>query len=478
MATGLAPTTARSAADRAARDRAFDRRPDARRPPAVRRGRPRAGGPAATVVRGPRRCRHPTELGRGRGARRRSPSGRGGVRRPPRRRAACSSSRSAAQALEKLVLHATSLRIPIVEVEGGSLTALAGFDGHQGIALVVEPRAFATPDDILARAAERGEPPFVLVLDSLEDPQNVGHAAAQRRGGRASTASIFPTHRQAPLTPGRGQGIGRRRRAPAAGPGRRPAGRAGRPPRARPADRRRGRRRAADRPRGRPARADRDRRRAARARASAPAVRRRCDLLVRIPMHGPDRVAQRRGRRLDPAVRGRRPARGRATSPTAPVGRRAEATPTEGRDGRRRRVARRPTRRAAERPRPKRRDAPSRDDGRRGDRQPRPRRPADARRRRPDDGAARKAIDARAGAPQWPPRARRGPPPGDATPESAAPTSSPRRPPADPATGTTLRTLDPSDRAGRIIPRRRWVLLCGMTLRARRRSSIGRAAVL
>jgi tRNA G18 (ribose-2'-O)-methylase SpoU len=44
------------------------------------------------------------------------------------------------QALERLVLHATSLRIPIVELEGGSLTALAGFDGHQGIGLVVAPR--------------------------------------------------------------------------------------------------------------------------------------------------------------------------------------------------------------------------------------------------------------------------------------------------------------------------------------------------
>src|SRR5439155_42662 len=78
------------------------------------------------------------------------------------------------QALERLVLHATSLRIPVVEVEGGTLTATAGFDGHQGIGLVVEPRTWASLDEILARAVERGEPPFLLVLDSLEDPQNVG----------------------------------------------------------------------------------------------------------------------------------------------------------------------------------------------------------------------------------------------------------------------------------------------------------------
>lgn len=103
-------------------------------------------------------------------------------------------------ALEKLVLHATNLRIPIVEVEGGSLTALAGFDGHQGVALVVEPREFATIDDVLARAVERGEPPFILVLDSLEDPHNVGTLLRSAEAAGVHGV-LFPTHRQAPLSP-------------------------------------------------------------------------------------------------------------------------------------------------------------------------------------------------------------------------------------------------------------------------------------
>ncbi len=102
--------------------------------------------------------------------------------------------------LEKLVLHATRLRIPIVELEGGSLTALAGFDGHQGVALVVEPRQFASVDEILARAAERAEPPFVLALDSLEDPQNVGTLLRSAEAAGVHGV-IFPTRRQAPLTP-------------------------------------------------------------------------------------------------------------------------------------------------------------------------------------------------------------------------------------------------------------------------------------
>lgn len=98
------------------------------------------------------------------------------------------------------MLHATNLRIPIVEVEGGSLTALAGFDGHQGVALVVEPRQFASLDDVLARAAERGEPPFILVLDSLEDPHNVGTLLRSAEAAGVHGV-LFPTHRQAPLSP-------------------------------------------------------------------------------------------------------------------------------------------------------------------------------------------------------------------------------------------------------------------------------------
>jgi 23S rRNA (guanosine2251-2'-O)-methyltransferase len=104
------------------------------------------------------------------------------------------------EALERLVLHATSLRIPVVEVEGGTLTSLAGFDGHQGIALVVGPRRYASVDDILALAARREEPPFVLVLDSLEDPQNVGTLLRSAEAAGVHGV-LFPTHRQAPLTP-------------------------------------------------------------------------------------------------------------------------------------------------------------------------------------------------------------------------------------------------------------------------------------
>jgi len=103
-------------------------------------------------------------------------------------------------ALERLVLHATALRIPIMEVEGGTLTATAGFDGHQGVALVVEARRFAAPDEILARAIGRDAAPFVLALDSLEDPQNLGSLLRSAEAAGVDGV-LFPTRRQAPLSP-------------------------------------------------------------------------------------------------------------------------------------------------------------------------------------------------------------------------------------------------------------------------------------
>ena len=103
-------------------------------------------------------------------------------------------------ALDALAIHATTLRIPVVEVEGGTLTALAGFDGHQGVALVARPRPAGDVAAILARARQRHEAPFVLVLDSLEDPQNFGTLLRSAEAAGVHGV-IYPTRRSAPLSP-------------------------------------------------------------------------------------------------------------------------------------------------------------------------------------------------------------------------------------------------------------------------------------
>jgi len=46
---------------------------------------------------------------------------------------------------------------------------------HQGIVAEASPYPYVGLDDILAFAAERDEPPWLLLLDLLQDPQNVGN---------------------------------------------------------------------------------------------------------------------------------------------------------------------------------------------------------------------------------------------------------------------------------------------------------------
>ena len=103
-------------------------------------------------------------------------------------------------ALQQVVLHATTLRIPIIEVEGALIGQLAGFDGHQGIALVVRRRPEVAPEEILARAVSRGEAPFILALDGVEDPQNFGSLirSAEAVGVHGI---LMATRGSAPLSP-------------------------------------------------------------------------------------------------------------------------------------------------------------------------------------------------------------------------------------------------------------------------------------
>ncbi len=65
---------------------------------------------------------------------------------------------------------------------------------------MVEPRRFGTPEEALALAIERGEAPFVLVLDSLEDPQNLGTVLRSAEAAGVHGV-LYPLERQAPLSP-------------------------------------------------------------------------------------------------------------------------------------------------------------------------------------------------------------------------------------------------------------------------------------
>lgn len=71
---------------------------------------------------------------------------------------------------------------------------------HQGVIAFTAARPMAGVDDILAKARAKGEPPFVLVLDGVEDPANLG-ALIRTAEGAGVHGVIIPKHRAAGLTP-------------------------------------------------------------------------------------------------------------------------------------------------------------------------------------------------------------------------------------------------------------------------------------
>jgi len=62
-----------------------------------------------------------------------------------------------------------------IPIERSSRQSLAQFgENHQGIVLETGDYSYSSLLDILALAEQRGEPPFLLILDTLKDPQNLG----------------------------------------------------------------------------------------------------------------------------------------------------------------------------------------------------------------------------------------------------------------------------------------------------------------
>lgn len=73
-----------------------------------------------------------------------------------------------------LVSQAIERGVPVVEVERQKLDALSGGGNHQGVVAMAAQKDYSTIEDILAVAASRGENPFILILDGVEDPHNLG----------------------------------------------------------------------------------------------------------------------------------------------------------------------------------------------------------------------------------------------------------------------------------------------------------------
>ena len=83
--------------------------------------------------------------------------------------------------------------------ERSKIESVAGGLRHQGVMAYVAPVAYAELDDILRKAEEAGEPPFLLLLDELEDPHNLG-ALLRTADATGVHGVLIPKRRSVPLT--------------------------------------------------------------------------------------------------------------------------------------------------------------------------------------------------------------------------------------------------------------------------------------
>ena len=154
---------------------------------------PWLGRPAASIGRSPSPRARSWSPAAARSKRRSSPAAR---------RTGCSSCRNAAMALEQLVLHATSLRIPVVEVEGGTadgagrLRWAPGDRARGGTAPLGRRPTTSSPLAAAARGAAAGPRPRLARGPPERRARCCGRAEATGVHG-----ALFPTRHQAPLTP-------------------------------------------------------------------------------------------------------------------------------------------------------------------------------------------------------------------------------------------------------------------------------------
>jgi 23S rRNA (guanosine2251-2'-O)-methyltransferase len=74
--------------------------------------------------------------------------------------------------LEEIIQQAQALKVPVEKVDRTQLDPISS--GHQGVALEVSGYPYLNAVDMLNLAQQKEESPFILVLDSLQDPQNLG----------------------------------------------------------------------------------------------------------------------------------------------------------------------------------------------------------------------------------------------------------------------------------------------------------------
>ena len=101
--------------------------------------------------------------------------------------------------VREIVALARDRGILVEMVERSKIEGIAGGLRHQGVLAYVAPVPYAELEDILAKAEALGKEPFLLLLDELEDPHNLG-ALLRTADAAGVDGVLIPKRRSCPLS--------------------------------------------------------------------------------------------------------------------------------------------------------------------------------------------------------------------------------------------------------------------------------------
>lgn len=99
-----------------------------------------------------------------------------------------------------IVAEAAKRGIPTVDADRRKLDALCGGVAHQGVAALASEIEYAGIEDILRIAGSRGEAPFIVIADSINDPHNLG-ALIRSACCAGAHGVVIPKRRAVQVTP-------------------------------------------------------------------------------------------------------------------------------------------------------------------------------------------------------------------------------------------------------------------------------------
>lgn len=76
--------------------------------------------------------------------------------------------------INKIIALAKERKVIINEISKSKLNQIAQTENNQGVIAIVPPFNYCDVEDILELAKSRNEKPFILILDGIEDPHNLG----------------------------------------------------------------------------------------------------------------------------------------------------------------------------------------------------------------------------------------------------------------------------------------------------------------